>query len=108
MSSFGGCFLGFGHAFLVSYANFISFCQTGVVAGVGLAIILSAWFGPIANLFTKDMQVVEIAKSGTLVSRIFSILFFVVVKTQCYFIDFNYVYPVCVRQSTNQCTGFYF
>ncbi|XP_058091056.1 protein DETOXIFICATION 45, chloroplastic-like isoform X2 [Magnolia sinica] len=40
--------------------------KTGLFTGVCLAIILSAWFGSFAELFTKDMDVLQIVKSGVL------------------------------------------
>lgn len=40
--------------------------KTGLVAGIGLAVILSVSFGNLAELFTKDAQVLQIVKSGIL------------------------------------------
>lgn len=42
--------------------------QTGLIAGIGLAVFLSASFGNLSELFTKDAQVLQIVKSGILVS----------------------------------------
>jgi hypothetical protein len=45
--------------------NFIS--QTGVVVGIALAVLLSASFGRLAEVFSKDPMVIQIVKSGVLV-----------------------------------------
>ena len=41
--------------------------QLGVFAGIALAIVLSGSFSNIAELFTKDAEVLQIVKSGVLV-----------------------------------------
>jgi hypothetical protein len=45
--------------------NFI--CQTGVIVGIALALLLSASFGRLAELFSKDPMVLQIVRSGVLV-----------------------------------------
>lgn len=41
--------------------------QLGVFAGIALAIVISASYSNIAELFTKDAEVLQIVKSGVLV-----------------------------------------
>ncbi|KAG9454346.1 hypothetical protein H6P81_007250 [Aristolochia fimbriata] len=43
-----------------------SVLKMGLFTGVALAIILSACFGSLSQLFTKDMQVLQIVRSGLL------------------------------------------
>lgn len=44
------------------------FCfQIGVFAGIALAVGLGASFGRLAELFTKDPEVLQVVKSGVLV-----------------------------------------
>ncbi|XP_020250841.1 protein DETOXIFICATION 45, chloroplastic isoform X2 [Asparagus officinalis] len=40
--------------------------KTGMFAGISLAVVLGVSFGNIAELFTKDVQVLQIVKSGLL------------------------------------------
>lgn len=43
-----------------------SVLKTGLLTGVLLAIILGVWFGSLAGLFTKDVEVLGIVRSGVL------------------------------------------
>jgi len=45
--------------------NFI--CQIGVIVGIALALLLSASFGRLAEVFSKDPMVIQIVRSGVLV-----------------------------------------
>ncbi|KAL6011892.1 Protein DETOXIFICATION 45, chloroplastic [Asimina triloba] len=42
------------------------FSQTGVFTGVFLAVLLGTWYGFIAELFTKDIEVLGVVRSGIL------------------------------------------
>ena len=45
----------------------MQFQQIGITAGISLTVFLLLGFGAISSLFTNDSEVLEIAKSGTLV-----------------------------------------
>lgn len=50
--------------------------QAGLFIGVFLAVGLSAFYGSLANIFTKDTQVLGIVRTGVLVCMHVRIAFF--------------------------------
>lgn len=55
------------HSVISTSLIFNDLKQIGLVMGVGLAVILYLGFGALSSLFSTDSEVLEIARSGTLV-----------------------------------------
>ena len=50
--------------------------QTGLFTGISLAVALSAFYGTLATIFTKDIEVLGIVKTGVLVCMHVGFAFF--------------------------------
>ena len=55
---------------------FVYVFQTGLFTGIFLAVALSAFYGSLATIFTKDIEVLGIVRAGVLVCMHVDVTFF--------------------------------
>lgn len=72
------CALSFEHLVL-HYVNLMMSFQIGLLTGICLTAILGVSFGSLAGVFTQDLKVLQVARTGVLVCMI------LLVFCQCFF-----------------------
>lgn len=78
--------------------------QSGLFTGSFLAVALSAFYGSLATIFTKDVEVLGIVKTGVLVCMHVGVAFFEIlfsIESGSFYAFLNLLQFVCASQPIN-------